>query len=169
MPAKRYISVKEPEEQLKKLIKSSPSIFIPRLRMLLIMKQQGQAVLSKRTLAEQTGVDPNSIQKWRNCYERDGLDALLSHKRTGFKPSLISSKQHQSLDKILSNEQNGMPGYTELLVWFNQTHSTKLEYQCLYKYCRRHFNTKIKVARKSHVNKDKEAVMAFKKTLVKSS
>lgn len=166
MPAKRYIPVKESKAELKKLLKTKIPFFAPRLRMLLVMKDEGQNVLSKRELADRVGVNHNSIQSWRSLYERAGLDALLSHKRTGFKPTLIEPEEHEGLKEKLNDEQNGLPGYVELLAWFNETYNKSIDYQCLYKYCRRHFNTKIKVARKSHVNKSDEAVEAFKKTLV---
>ena len=136
--------------------------------MLLVMKMEGQNVLSKRALADRLGANHNSIQTWRAVYEKEGIEGLLTHKRTGFKPSLVKAEEHKGLEKKLNNTQNGLPGYTELLVWFNKEYNRKLDYQCLYKYCRRHFNSKIKVARKAHIGKNEEAVEAFKKTLVSS-
>ncbi len=44
-----------------------------------------------------------------------------------------------------------------------------MKYITLVKYTKRHFGTKIKVARKSHVKKDEEAVATFKKTSVKDA
>jgi hypothetical protein len=43
-----------------------------------------------------------------------------------------------------------------------------MKYITLVKYAERHFGSKIKVARKSHVKKDEEAVVAFKKTSLKN-
>jgi hypothetical protein len=45
----------------------------------------------------------------------------------------------------------------------------EVEYSTLVKYAFRHFGTKIKVARKSHVKKDEDSVATFKKTLVVSA
>jgi hypothetical protein len=44
-----------------------------------------------------------------------------------------------------------------------------VKYKTLYSYVRLNFDTKIKVARKSHVKKDEQAVEDFKKTSVKSA
>jgi hypothetical protein len=44
-----------------------------------------------------------------------------------------------------------------------------MKYITLLKYAERHFGSKIKVARKSHVKKDDLRVESFKKTLVKSA
>ena len=44
----------------------------------------------------------------------------------------------------------------------------QFKYNTLMKYSIKHFGSKIKVARKSHIKKDPEAVEAFKKISVKS-
>jgi len=98
-----------------------------------------------------------------------GINAIITHNRVGFKPSLINEKEHKQLEKLLSNPTNGLRGYKELLEWVEKEFSKKIKYTTLFEYVRRHFGTKIKVARKSHVKKDKLAVETFKKTSVKSS
>jgi len=70
---------------------------------------------------------------------------------------------------LLSNPTNGIRGYRELLEWVEKEFSKKIKYTTLFEYVKRHFGTKIKVARKSHIKKDKLAVEALKKTSVKSS
>ena len=136
--------------------------------MLILIKESGERGLSKNALAEQIGVNPNSIQKWRTDYQKEGLSKLLTHGRTGFKPSVISTEQHQGLKDLLHNPENGIQGYSELKEWFEQHYKTSIPYTTLVGYCVRHFQTKIKVARKSHDKKDDNAVAAFKKTLVVS-
>jgi hypothetical protein len=69
----------------------------------------------------------------------------------------------------LNNPKNGIRGYTELLEWVNSELSKDMKYITLLKYAERHFGSKIKVARKSHVKKDDLRVESFKKTLVKSA
>ena len=55
----------------------------------------------------------------------------------------------------------------ELLDWMEAEFKKTFKYNTVLKYSYRHFQSKIKVARKSHIKKDEEAVTSFKKTLVK--
>ena len=57
-----------------------------------------------------------------------------------------------------------MRGYVELLDWVESTLKKEIKYNTLLKYTNREFGASVKVARKSHVKKDPEAVFAFKKT-----
>jgi CBS domain containing-hemolysin-like protein len=92
----------------------------------------------------------------------------MSHAKTGYKPSIINYNQEQALKEQLENPYNGMVGFIELLDWFNTTFETSINYKTFHGFVVRKFNAKIKVARKSHVKKNKLAVEAFKKTSNKS-
>jgi CBS domain containing-hemolysin-like protein len=59
-------------------------------------------------------------------------------------------------------------GFIELLDWFDKTFQTNINYKTFHGFVVRKFKAKIKVARKTHINKDVQAVEAFKKTSVKS-
>lgn len=169
MSAPKIIIVKESEMQLKALLKGSSKIIVPRIKMLLVIKQNQQTGISKRALADLLGVNPNSVQTWRSIYEQGGLSLLCSHKKTGFRPSVFNQNEHQMIEQKLMDSKNGLRGYTELLTWIEQEFGKPVKYNTLLKYCTRKFASKIKVARKSHVKKDQEAVEAFKKTSLKSA
>ena len=66
----------------------------------------------------------------------------------------------------LNDPKNGIRGYTELLEWVKEELGKDMKYITLVKYTERHFGSKIKVTRKSHVKKDEEAVDTFKKSSV---
>ena len=53
-----------------------------------------------------------------------------------------------------------------MLQWVNKELGKPIKYKALYAYVKRHFGTKIKVARKSHIKKDPKAVDLLKKTSV---
>jgi transposase len=137
--------------------------------MLIEIKKNKTGSLSKRSMAKLIGVDPNSITTWKKLYEQHGIKGLLSDNRIGFKPSLITEQEHKLIEQKLKNPKNGIRGYTELLDWVKTELSKDLKYITLLKYTERHFGSKIKVARKSHVKKDNEAVQTFKKTSLKSA
>jgi hypothetical protein len=162
-----FIPVKESVQELRMLLKKSMSFLQPRIQLLLTMKKNGDKPISKRALMEQTGLCSYSVQKWRSLYAKGGIELLLSHNKTGFKSPIIDSKTKLKLEKKLKDSENGLRGYKELLEWVITEFKSEISYNTLYKYCRKNFGTKIKVARKYHAKKDEEAVTAFKKTSVK--
>ena len=93
---------------------------------------------------------------------------LMSHSNIGYKPSKITYEQEQALKEKLNDPHNGIVGFIELLDWFDKTFQTNINYKTFHGFVVRKFKAKIKVARKSHIKKDEQAVEAFKKTSVKS-
>lgn len=165
MSKSKLLSVKEELKELNQLRKNCSQTKTKRLLMLIeIKKEQGNS-FSKRDLAKRIGVDPNSITAWKKLYEQGGIEAIMSDKRVGFKPSIITVEEHKAIEKKLQDPKNGIRGYVELLDWVKTELSKKdLKYITLVKYVERHFGSKIKVARKSHVKKDDQAVETFNKT-----
>lgn len=164
------ISVKQSVSELRKLQRHHGELINKRLLMLIEIKKHEKNGISKRDLSLVTGINHNSITKWRKMYLQSGIDLLLVHGRTGgFKKSVFSKDEHKQIEKLLNNPNNGIRGYTELLAWVAKELSKDIKYITLLKYTERHFGSKIKVARKSHVKKDEAMVETFKKTLVKSA
>ena len=134
------------------------------------IKRHGKTGISKRELSKITGINHNSIVKWRNIYKKEGIEPLLTYGRIGgFKRNVISKEEHAKIEKKLNDPKNGIRGYTELLDWVQKELGKEIKYITLLKYAQRHFGSKIKVARKSHVKKEDILVDTFKKTSVKNA
>lgn len=168
MPLLKRFKVKEDEKHLRRQMKYCSPMISKRLHALLLFKQNEATGISKRTVADRIGVNHNSIQTWRQSYIKGGIRLLKSHSRRGNKPSKINKQQEKILGKKLNNPYNGIVGFVELLDWFNKKFNTNINYKTFHGFTVRKFKAKIKVARKSHIKKDKQAVRAFKKTSVKS-
>jgi transposase len=168
MPSIKKIIIKETEKEIKKLLKESNSFIGQRLRVLLILKQNEEVGLSKREVAKLAGVDPNSVQSWRTLYVNTGIEGLMKHKKTGFKPSVFNAIEHKKLETKLNDSQNGLQGYVELKAWLEKESGKVFNYNTLLYYCIRNFKSSVKVAPKSHVKKDENQVKTFKKTLDES-
>lgn len=164
MANSKNLIIKETEKEIKKLLKASIPFIGQRLRVLLILKQNEITGVSKRDVAKIAGVDPNSVQNWRTLYINAGIEGLLEHKKTGFKPSVFNATEHHKLETKLNNPQNGLQGYVELKAWLEKESGKIFNYNTLLYYCIRNFKSSVKVARKSHVKKDENKVTAFKKT-----
>ena len=161
--------IKESESEIKKLIKSNPKMISKRLQALLIFKRYESQGVSKRLVADEIGVNHNSVQTWRSLYIDGGIKLLAAHSNIGYKPSKINKAQEQALKVQLDNPLNGMVGFIELLDWFNKKFGTSLNYKTFHGFVVRKFKAKIKVARKSHINKDNQAVEDLKKTSIISA
>ncbi len=164
MPALKNLFIKETLKQLKDYQKGASSAVNKRLLFLIAIKQNKVESISKRVLAKALGIDPNSVTNWKRLYEKQGIAGIIGDGRIGFKPSVITKAEHDALEKKLKDPKNGIRGYKELLQWVKTELSKDIKYITLVKYAERHFGTKLKVARKSHVKKDDELVDTFKKT-----
>ena len=161
------LTIKESVKELKALQRGQGELLSKRIRVLIELKKHEKTGISKRDLADITGINHNSITKWRKMYITGGVSALLVHGRVGFKKSLINEAEHKAIEKKLKDPKNGLRGYIELQDWVNRKYNKAYKYITIVKYAQRHFGTKIKVARKSHIKKDELKVESFKKTSVK--
>lgn len=161
------IVVKETLSELKKMLKSTSSHHTPKIRMLILIKES-EIDLTKNELADKIGINHNSAQTWRKKYQSGGIKSLLSDGRIGFKPSIISKETHEQIRIKLHNPEGAFTSFRDLQQWVDANFAKGINYNSLRHYVKRHFGAKLKIARKSHVKKDKEAVQLFKKTSIKS-
>jgi len=157
------LKVKESFKDLKVLLKKNPLHHSPKIRMLIEIKKS-ELPLSKIDLAKMIGVNHNSIQTWRTKYINGGIGELLKDGRIGFKPSIIKPAIHKKIELELNKEDASFSSYKQLHLWVSKHLIKGVNYNSLRHYVKRHFGAKLKVPRKSHVRKDKKAVVAFKKT-----
>ena len=168
MSKAKQLVITESISELKHLLNNRSITVASRIRMLIAIKNNEDKGLSRRKLAKLLGVSDSSVQIWRLLYERGGLSLLLEDKRIGFKPSIINKEEHEQIKEKLNNPTNGLRGYVELQDWIRQEFGKSIKYNTLLKYCGKNFGSKSKVARKSHIKKDLQAVEDLKKTSDKS-
>lgn len=164
-----YIPVKESLQELRKLLRKSSLMMQPRIKMVIAIKVAGESGISKRALMETVGVCSQSIHNWRTAYKEGGMDALLVNGRKGVvgKPSVFTEQEHKQIEQKLNDPKNGLAGYVELQQWIATEFNKEVKYNTVLKYAMKNFGSKVKVARKSHVKKNEEAVQSFKKTSLK--
>jgi len=168
MSRPKVFEIKESEKEIKAIMKKSIPLIAKRLHALLVFKKNETKGISRRDVAEEIGVDPNSVQTWRRLYIGGGIKALQSHKKIGYKKSIITAEQEKALKEQLHTPDNGIVGFVELLTWFNKQFGTDINYKTFHGFVVRKYQAKIKTARKSHVKKDAILVEDFKKTSHKS-
>jgi len=161
------ISVKESVQQLKDLLKQQPEHLRDRVRLILTIKQSDRP-MGKNELARLLSIDPNSANSWRKRYREGGIKKLLEFKRGRKKPGRITAKIHKKIEEKLSDPKGAFRGYEELRQWLEKTYLPGIKYHAVNKYIKRKFKVGLKVAPKSHIQKDEKAVRAFKKTSIKN-
>lgn len=168
MATPTIFQIKESVPEIKKMIRTAHPMISKRLQALLLFKQHEHQGISKREVAMKIGVNHNSIQTWRKSYMDGGISSLISHSKKSNIVSVITAEQELIIKEQLNNPSNGFVGFTEFLQWFNESQNTNIKYKTFYAFLVRKFNAKVKVARKSHVKKDPQAVEDFKKTSIVS-
>jgi transposase len=154
------VSVKESIPELKLLQKKNPGKY-KALQMLILLKQKG--ALSKDSLALMTGASDKSIHIWRTKYRKGGIKSLLEDGRGGKKKAAITEKMHQQLNSRLHNPRTGFRSFIEIQQWLSEEFGLTMNYHAVNKYVKRKFGARLKVSRKSHVQKSPADEAVFKK------
>ena len=156
------IIVKETAEELTKLYGNSSSSFKPRIRMLLAIVN---GITATNELAHKTKANRNSILNWKNIYRSQGLAGSLNEALGGKRHGALDEQQKAKLQEKLSNPKGGFTSYKQATEWINATFGVEMNYHAVNMYLKRNFGTKLKVGRKTHINKDENAAALFKKTI----
>lgn len=154
------VKVKESLTELRQFQKTQPNKR-SRIQMLVLIKEGKQQ--TKDGLAEALGVSNKSVHSWRSNYLKGGIELMLKDKRGGNKVAQITPSMSVRIEKRLSNPKEGFKSYVEAQQWINKHFGLKMEYQAVNKFLKRKFNTKLKVARKSHIDKNAADEAVFKK------
>jgi len=161
------IIIKESITELKALKRKHGELIGKRIQILIELKKNENTGVSKRNVSDSTGINHNTVLKWRKIYDKDGIAPLLVHNRKGgYKKSVFTEEEHNKIELKLNDPENGIVGFQEFKKWIETELKKEVLYITVVKYLQRKFNAKLKVGRKSHIKKDDKAVEVFKKTSV---
>jgi transposase len=158
------VPVQQSISELRGLQKRHPQKY-KALQMLVLLKQQGN--LSKDKLSLLLGSSDKSISIWRNQYLAGGIGELLIDKRGGKKPGKITTTVHKKLAERLANPKQGFRSFIEIQQWLEKEFAVAMQYHAVNKYVKRKFGARLKVSRKSHVQKSATDEVVFKKSIRK--
>lgn len=157
--------VVESEVELKNLL-SKYKDERPRRRIRMLLNLKSKTYKTREELADGIGVGKRTLERWIHVYENKGIAFLLfpiSRPRTS---TFITTQIHEALFNRLSDPKKAFGSYIEMQAWLNAEFGCDIKYENLYYYVRSKFKTKLKVPRKSHINKDEKAEAFFKNTAV---
>lgn len=158
-----HLDIHEDEATLKKrLSKCTKLQEEKKVRMLIHFK--GREAPDQPSLIKELNICERTLQRWKKEYAADGLDSFLSP-QTRNKPSrLISESLHKALREKTNDPHDPFLGYWHAVEWVEQEHGVALKYEHLRSYLIKHFGTKVKRGRRSHIKKDADAEKAFLKS-----
>lgn len=157
------ITVKENIEELEKWLKKTKySKFENRVKVLLYLKKEEFS--SQQAIANHIGIDISTVQRWLRKYRVSGIKELCKLETRNKPSKFITPEILNWLNSILTDSSAPAKGYKHLQVMIAEKFDIEIKYQTLYYYVRKYFKTKLKTPRKSHINKDEQAVNAFLKT-----
>lgn len=163
MPKKIDITILESEKELISLLnKTRTDRLRGRLKALLLLKRG--KVNYQSELASKLGFTEKTIREWLKRYNSKGLDDFMEIRVGGNRDSILSEEIINFIKDHLHNEQTTITSYVELQQLIYDQFGQDINYKTLYGYCKRVFNSKSKVSRKSHYKKDEKDIEAFKKT-----
>ena len=114
-------------------------------------------------ISQQVGYERHTVGKWFGLYRQKGLAAcqqLEMGKKSG---SLISGKALAELQEKLSSATDYFTSYKQIHQWLQQAHHIQLSYEHVHRFVRYYLGAKLKVVRKSNLQKDAAKEEKFKK------
>ena len=165
MALKTEILVQEEVSFLQSKLSSSKKLSEEkRIKCLLYLKKEKHVY--RQDLAKDLMISLRTLERWINKYNDGGFESLLCFDRTTKVSSQITPEIHQALKEKVSNSEDCFLSYKEGLDWLNTTYNLQMKYDWFRDYLKKHFKTKLKVPRKSHVKKNEQEVISFKKTSI---
>lgn len=157
------LEIKESLSTLKMLKKKQSSIpKEKRVCALIFIKEEKFS--TRQQLANYLGVHIRSLEKWVAQYQSQGIEDLVAVKPKRKGSKIITAELHRGLEERVNDEKNPFKGYWDAQQWAKQEYGIEVNYHRIREYLIKHFKTKVKRPRKSHINKDPQAEEAFFKT-----
>ena len=136
---------------------------ISRVKALILLKEKKAEYI--KDLSSQLNYSRQSIRKWLLLYKSGGIKTYLNGNYKRIKHKSISIELQKAIKEKLEDVNTTTTSYVELLDWVISEQKININYSTLYYHCRKHQNSTLKVARKSHHKKDEVAVELFKKPI----
>ena len=154
------LQIKEELIDLKKLLlKYRGERTRKRIRAIISLKEK--TFETRQGLADDLKVHIRTLERWVNKYKSDGLQVLIQKETRQKMSKFIDAESYDLLSNKLNDAKNPLLSYVEALEWFNKETGQQIKYQNLRYHIRRHFKSKLKVPRKSHVKKRRRGRTGF--------
>jgi len=156
------INITESQEELKDLMARTPGNKKLRVQALYWLKMG--FVETTQHLAALLGYHRTTISDWLKIYREEGIEKLLSNKKSPGRPPSMPKEVVESLNIELS-EPEGFNSYEEIKLWLKSCWSLARSYSTIYKWVRYRALAKLKTPRPRHIKQTPGVIEAFKNEL----
>lgn len=156
------IKVKENIKELIRLKNKAKNLTV-RKRLNGLIETHKKGDFTRKELSQYLGISKRTLELWLTIYKTEGIEGILAVKPRRKGSVLINKEVHDALKERVMSRTNNFLSYKEAQQWVLSEHGVEMSYTGLRDYLIRHFKTKIKSPRKSHVKKDVGAIALFKK------
>lgn len=115
-------------------------------------------------LAIELEISVTTLRRWLNKYRSEGIVDFLKKDTRNRPYSIITEEIHEGLKKRLQDPENSFNGFWDAQNWIEEVYGVKVNYKSLWSHITHKLNGSLKIPRKSHVKKNKEAEAEFLKT-----
>lgn len=162
MATRTDIQVREGLSELRLLKRRQPTLSRQKRVLALIHLKTGRFA-TRQQLALHLGVSVRTLERWIKTYHQQGLEPLLAPPARPRTSKTITPAIHQGLAERVQDPAHPFRGYWEAQQWVEEQFGVVVNYFALRAYLIRHFKTRLKQPRQSHIKKDPEAASAFLK------
>ena len=163
MSRQSKFKIKEDLAELQGLLKKQTSLSgEKRIKCLIFMKEKRFSTRSQ--LSQYLGVHKRTIERWLKKYAANGVDFMVQNQSKPKDPQYITEEIHNGLASRVTNSCNPFLGYRDAQQWVKSEYGVDINYHTLRYHLIKHFGTKPKTPRKSHIKKEGQAIEAFFKT-----
>lgn len=156
------LEVKESILELKKLQKQQKTVKAEK-RVLCLLFLKTNKFTTQTLLAESLAISRQSLVRWLSLYRKAGIQGILLEPSRNKPSKIITPEIHQGLLEKVQEATSPLLGYLDAQRWVEEKYGVKVKYHWLRVYMIKHFKTKLKVPRKSHIKKDEKAITTFLK------
>jgi hypothetical protein len=155
------VQIKESLQELHS--KKSQQTTLPmQKRILALIRLKSNHDETRQDLANSLFISKRTLERWITTYVESGMKGLLKEHTRVKNSKIISEDIHKGLGERVNDPKKAFKSYGDAQAWVESEYGVRITYHWLRKYMIKHFKTRVKRPRKSHVNKDDKAVAFFK-------
>ncbi len=161
---KTKIEITETETELKRLLsKENDSKIRDKIHVLLWLKTRKFYTITQ--IANVLSCHRITVQRWLLQYKKEGIQGILSRKKSSGRPKIIPADVVDKLEEEL-NDELGFSNYYEVQKWLKVFFDLDVKYRTVHELVRYRLKGKLKVPRPISIKQNESEKELFKKNFI---
>ena len=125
-----------------------------------------EPLVPEAQLCKELNISRRTLQRWKRQYSEEGIVPFLKPQSRKQDSGQINAQLHKAFEVKLNDIKDPLLGYWHAVRWAKTEHGAEVSYPNLRKYLIKHFGTKVKRGRRSHIEKHQGAEEEFLKSFL---